>query len=268
MAADRSYVTLLLSLADGVATVTLNRPEVHNAFNATLIAELRDVFRALAADERARVVALTGAGVSFCAGADLRWMQEAVTFTEEENRRDAFAITEMLEAIARCPKPVVARVNGAALAGGTGLVAASDIAIAVETARFAFTEARLGLVPATISPYVVRRIGESHARAFFLTAERFEAPRALAIGLVHACVPEEELDAAVERTVRNLLHGGPVALAEDKLLIEGIRDRRGEELARYTADTIARLRVGPEGQEGLRSFLEKRSPNWTPEPRA
>ena len=268
MATDRAHATLLLTVDDGVAVVTLNRPEVHNAFNPDVIAELRDAFRALGSDDRVRVVVLTGAGISFCAGADLRWMQEAVSFTEEENRRDALAIAEMLATIAACPKPVVARVNGAALAGGAGLVAASDIAIAVETARFAFTEARLGLVPATIAPHVVRRIGEANARALFLTAERFEAPRALAIGLVHECVPAERLDDAVARTVRNLLHGGPRALSENKLLIEGIRDRRGDDLARYTADTIARLRVGAEGQEGLRSFLEKRPPAWTPEPRA
>ena len=267
MASHGAHSSLTLVRDGSVATVTMNRPEVHNAFNPVLIEELRDAFRALAGDEKVRVVVLTGAGLSFCAGADLRWMQESVRFTEEENRRDALAITEMLEAIATCPKPVVARVNGAALAGGAGLVAASDIAIAAETARFAFTEARLGLVPATISPYVVRRIGESHARALFLTAERFEAPRALAIGLVHQCVPPEELDAAVERTVRNLLHGGPHALAETKSLIAGIRNRRGADLARYTADTIARLRVGPEGQEGLHAFLEKRPPAWTPEPR-
>ena len=246
----------------GVATLTLNRPEIHNAFNAELVAALRDRFRALAADASVRVVVLTGAGLSFCAGADLRWLQSAVHFSEEENRSDALALTEMLEAIATCPKPVVARVNGAALAGGAGLVAASDIVIAVDSARFAFTEARLGLVPATISPYVVRRIGESHARALFLTAERFETPRALAIGLVHESVSAEQLDAAVRRTVQNLLRGGPAALAETKALIAGIRERRGEDLARYTADLIARLRIGAEGQEGLHAFLEKRPPAW------
>jgi methylglutaconyl-CoA hydratase len=243
--------------------VTLNRPDVHNAFNADLVADLRDAFRALADDDAVRVVVLTGEGLSFCAGADLRWLQAAVNFSEEENRTDALALTEMLEAIAACPKPVVARVNGQALAGGVGLVCAADIAIAVDTARFAFTEARLGLVPATIAPYVVRRIGESHARALFLTAERVEAERALAIGLVHEVAFPEDLDRAVERTVTNLLRGGPQAQRENKALIAGIRSRGGDELARYTAGTIARLRVSPEGQEGLRSFLEKRSPGWT-----
>ncbi|MGE0539255.1 MAG: enoyl-CoA hydratase-related protein [Dehalococcoidia bacterium] len=262
MTADDAYSSLLIERRGPIAVVTLNRPQVHNALDATLVAEIRDVFRSLEADESARGVVLTGSGLSFCAGADLRWLQSAVTFSEEENRQDAMALTEMLDAIARCPKPVVARVNGAALAGGAGLVAASDIAIAADTARFGFTEARLGLVPATISPYVVCRIGESHARSLFLTAERFEASRAVAIGLVHEVVPADQLDIAVERTLRNLLHGGPRALAENKRLIEGIRDRRGDDLARYTADTIARLRVSAEGQEGLHAFLEKRPPNW------
>jgi methylglutaconyl-CoA hydratase len=256
-------------MRDGhVATVTLDRPELHNALNAELIGTLREAFRALAGDAAVRVVVLTGAGRSFCAGADLRWMQAAASFTEAENLADALALTEMLDAIAACPKSVVARVNGAALAGGTGLVSAADIAIAADTARFAFTEARLGLVPATISPYVIRRIGESQARALFLTAERFDAARALRIGLVHETVPADELDAAVARTVANLLHGGPLALAENKALIEGVRERRGEDLARYTAATIARLRVSAEGQEGLRAFLEKRSPAWDTEPPA
>lgn len=265
MPPDAEYTHLRLDRDGPVATVTLNRPEIHNALNAGLIAGIGRAFRALAADAAVRVVVLTGAGISFCAGADLRWMQAAVDFTVEENLRDALALTEMLDAIAGCPKPVVARVNGAALAGGTGLVAAADIAIAVETARFAFTEARLGLVPATISPYVVRRIGESHARALFLTAERFETPRALAIGLVHESAPPDGLDAAVARTVANLLRGAPLALAENKALIDGIRGRSVGELAHDTAALIARLRTGAEGQEGLRAFLEKRPPAWVVE---
>jgi methylglutaconyl-CoA hydratase len=260
---DDVFSSLLIERHGPIATVTLNRPQVHNALDATLVTEIRDAFRMLDADETARAVVLTGSGSSFCAGADLRWLQSAVTFTEEENRQDALALTEMLDAVARCPKPVVARVNGAALAGGAGLVAASDIAIAADTARFGFTESRLGLVPATISPYVVRRIGDSFARSLFLTAERFEAARAAAIGLVHEVVPTESLDKAVELTLDNLLRGGPRALAENKILIEGIRDRSGEDLARYTAETIARLRVSPEGQEGLHAFLEKRPPSWT-----
>lgn len=262
MPSEAEYTHLRLARAGPVATVTLDRPEIHNALNAQLIAEIGRVFRALAGEGTVRVVVLTGAGISFCAGADLRWMQAAVNFTVEENLRDALALTEMLDAIAACPKPVVARVNGAALAGGAGLVAASDIVIALDTARFAFTEARLGLVPATISPYVVRRIGESHARALFLTAERFETPRALAIGLVHESAPADGLDAAVERTVSNLLRSAPLALAENKALIDGIRVRPAGDVAHYTAAMIARLRTSAEGQEGLRAFLEKRPPAW------
>lgn len=258
-----TYHHLLLDHHGPVARVTLNRPELHNAFNDALVSEIRDVFRTLAADDRVRVVVLTGAGISFCAGADLGWLQRAVEYTVEENRADASRLVEMLDAIDLCPKPVVARVNGAALAGGSGLVAAADIAIAAETARFGFTEARLGLVPATISPYVVRKIGESHARALFLTAERFEAGRAATIGLVHQVAPMEELDAAVERTVHNLLAGGPIALAENKELVRGIRAHTGADLGRYTAETIARLRTSPEGQEGLRAFLEKRGTAWS-----
>jgi methylglutaconyl-CoA hydratase len=265
MAQGNQFATVKLERAGAAVTVTLNRPEIHNAFNAQLVADLRDAFRALAADATARVIVLTGAGTSFCAGADLRWLQAAVEFTVEENIRDALALTEMLDAIASCPKPVVARVNGAALAGGAGLVAASDIAVAVEHAQFGFTEARLGLVPATIAPYVVRRIGEAQARALFLTAERFDAGRAHAIGLVHQVVLADGLDAAVARTVEHLLRGGPLALAEIKALIRDLRDRPAADVARFTAELIARLRVSPEGQEGLRAFLEKRPPAWSPE---
>lgn len=256
------YTHLTLDSAGPVARVTLNRPEIHNALNDTLIGEVRDAFRALAADDGVRAVVLTGAGLSFCAGADLGWMQAAVTYTVEQNLADARNLVAMLDAIDGCPKPVIARVNGAALAGGAGLVAACDIAVAAATARFAFTEARLGLVPATISPYVVRKIGETHARALFLTAERFEAQRAAAIGLVHQVVPPEELDGAVDRVLRNVLAGGPCAQAENKALLAGIRRRQGDALGEFTADTIARLRTSPEGQEGLRAFLEKRPPAW------
>lgn len=254
----------LLLQADGpVARVTLNRPELHNALNDALIAEIRDVFLALSSDDGVRAVVLTGAGMSFCAGADLGWLQAAVHYSVEQNITDAHNLVAMLEAINGCAKPVIARVNGAALAGGCGLVAACDIAVAVDTARFGFTEARLGLVPATISPYVARKIGLSHARALFLTAERFEAARAAAIGLVHRVVPADELDAAVESVLRNVLAGGPCAQAENKALLSGILRHEGDALGEFTAATIARLRTSPEGQEGLRAFLEKRAPEWT-----
>lgn len=254
---------LSIDIDGPVARVTLSRPELHNALNDRLVAEIRDSFLRLALDDDVRAVVLTGAGISFCAGADLAWLQQAVTYTEAENRADALHLVEMFDAIDSCPKPVIARVNGAALAGGAGLVASCDIAVAVNTARFGFTEARLGLVPATISPYVVRKIGQTHARALFLTAERFEAPKARDIGLVHEVVDADRLDSAVDRILRNVLAGGPRAQAENKALLAGIRERSGDELGEYTAAAIARLRVSEEGQEGLRAFLEKRPPKWT-----
>lgn len=257
---DHEFLTL--TRAGAVARVTLNRPELHNALNDRLIAEITGAFHALARDEATRAVVLTGAGPSFCAGADLAWMQRSVTYTVEQNEADGLALVAMLEAIDSCPKPVIARVNGAALAGGCGLVATCDIAVAVESARFGFTEARLGLVPATISPYVVNKIGGSHARALFLTAERFSAERAAAIGLVHEVVPAAELDTAVERVLANVLSGGPRAQAENKALLAGISTRTGDDRGRYTAATIARLRTSEEGQEGLHSFLQKRAPSW------
>ena len=257
-----AYQHLVVDVAERVARVTLNRAERHNAFNDVLVMELRDAFRELAGRDDVRVVVLTGAGPSFSAGADLAWLQAAVNYTLEENAQDAYRLVEMLEAIDTCPKPVVGRINGQALAGGTGLVACCDIAICVDTASFAFTEARLGLAPATISPYIVGKIGESNARALFLTAERFDAQRAHQLGLVHEVVPAGELDAAVERTVQTLLNNGPLALAENKALLRGLRSQPAESIGAYTAAMIARLRTSPEGQEGLRSFLEKRRPAW------
>ncbi len=245
-----------------VATVTLNRPEVRNAFNAGLIARLHEAFTALAADDGVRVVVLTGVGEVFSAGADIHWMQESVTFTREENMRDARALADMLAAIDRCPKPVVARVNGAAFGGGVGLVACADIAVAVEEARFAFSEVRLGIVPATIAPFVLRKIGPAHARALFLTGERFDAARARAIGLVHHVVPADELDAAVQRQVDVLLQGGPDALAAAKELVQELPGMTPGEQRDYTAAMIADRRTSPEGQEGLRAFLARRSPSW------
>ncbi|MDQ2784712.1 MAG: enoyl-CoA hydratase-related protein [Chloroflexota bacterium] len=256
---------LTVTYAKSVATVMLDRPEVRNALDAALIAAIRDCFTALATDDAVRVVVLTGAGTVFSAGADVRWMQEAAHFTAEENARDARALTTMLTAVDRCPKPVVARVNGAAFGGGAGLVACCDIAVAVEGALFSFSEVRLGIVPATIGPFVLRTIGASQSRALFLTAERFDAARAREIGLIHAVVPAEELDAAVARQTELLLHGGPHALAAAKELVQELPGMTDGEQRAYTAALIAHLRTSPEGQEGLRAFLDRRSPSWTPE---
>jgi methylglutaconyl-CoA hydratase len=253
---------LSVSQAGKVATVTLNRPEVRNAFNAELIARLHEAFTALAADDGVRVIVLTGVGEVFSAGADIHWMQESISFTREENIQDARAVAAMWEAIDRCPKPVIARVNGAAFGGGVGLVACADIAVAVEGARFAFSEVRLGIVPATIAPFVLRKIGPSHARALFLTGERFDAARAREIGLVHHVVPAAELDAAVRRQVEMLLQGGPDALAAAKELVQELPGMTPGEQRDYTAAMIADRRTSPEGQEGLSVFLARRSPSW------
>ncbi|HEY8290859.1 MAG TPA: enoyl-CoA hydratase-related protein [Thermomicrobiales bacterium] len=253
---------ITVTQANGVATVTLDRPEVRNALDAGLIAAIHDCFTTLAADDAVRVVVLTGAGTVFSAGADVRWMQEAAHFTAEENARDARALTAMLATVDRCPKPVVARVNGAAFGGGAGLVACCDIAVAVEGARFAFSEVRLGIVPATIGPFVLRKIGPSQARALFLSAERFDAARAREVGLVHAVVPADELDAAVARQTEMLLHGGPHALAAAKELVQELPGMAEGEQRAYTAALIAHLRISPEGQEGLRAFLDHRAPSW------
>ncbi len=253
---------LTVTHANGIATVTLDRSEVRNAINAELIAALRDCFAALATDDAVRVVVLTGAGEVFSAGADIAWMHAAAGFTAAENERDAQRMAEMFAAIDRCPKPVVARVNGAAFGGGVGLVACCDIAVAIEGARFSFSEVRLGIAPATIAPFVLRKIGASQARALFLSAERFDAARAKEIGLVHTVVSAEELDTAITHQTAMLLHGGPHALAAAKELVHELPGMADGEQRAYTAALIADLRTSPEGQEGLRAFLDRRAPSW------
>lgn len=250
----------------GVATVSLNRPTIHNAFNDAVIAELTVTFNRLAADPGVRVLVLTGAGASFSAGGDLDWMRSMTGWTQAENHRDALALATMLDTLDRFPKPTVARVNGAALGGGVGLVACCDIAVAAEGARFGLTEVRLGLAPATIAPYVVRAIGARQARRYFLTGERFDAPRALALGLVHEVVGAVALDGAVDRVLADLLKGGPLALGDCKALVRTVEDATGHaELMDATAALIARMRVGSEGQEGLAAFFGKRAPAWVKE---
>ncbi|MFH1679479.1 MAG: enoyl-CoA hydratase/isomerase family protein [Candidatus Eisenbacteria bacterium] len=257
-----SYETLELRVTDRVAALTLNRPEIHNAFNDTMLAELLDAFERLAADDGVRVVVLTGAGRSFCAGADLVWMKRMVRYTFEENIEDARRLADCLHRLHQMPKPTIARVNGAAIGGGMGLVAACDIAIASEKAVLGLSEVKLGLVPAVISPYVVRRAGEGKCRELFLTGERIPAARALAAGFVHRCVPEEELDRAVAETAKSLLTGGPRALASCKRLLDQVADTTLEEVKELTLRTIAEMRVGKEAQEGMAAFLEKRRPSW------
>ncbi len=249
--------------ADGIATVTMNRGALHNAFNEGVIAALTDAFRSVGSDPRVRVVLLRGVGKSFSAGADLGWMKRLSGYDHAENVADAMALATMMRTLDECPKPTVAVVQGAAFGGGVGLVSACDIAIGVETATFGLTEVRLGIIPAVISPYVVAAIGERACRRYFLTGERFSAAEALRIGLLHAVVPADGLEAAVERTVAELLASGPAAQAAAKELIRAVARRPLDEaVMRDTAERIARQRAGAEGKEGVGAFLEKRDPAW------
>ena len=245
-----------------VARIWMNRPDLRNAFDGLMITELRRVLFDLRTVDAVRVVVLGGRGPSFCAGADLQWMKAMASFTREENLREAQALADLFFTVYESPKPIVARVHGAALGGGAGLVAASDIPVAALGTKFGFTEVRLGILPAVISPYVLAKIGESAARELFLTGERFEAVRAQEIGLIRAAVPEEDLDAAVEGRVKELLQAGPRAIAEAKALIREVGWRREEDVQRYTVERIAEIRTTAEGQEGMRAFLEKRKPYW------
>lgn len=257
------YSMLEVAFAGHVATVTLNRPEVRNAFNETTIAELTDVFGALDARDDVRAIVLAANGPAFCAGADLNWMKQMAGFSDEENRADARRLADMLSAVYCASKPVLARVSGDAYAGGVGLVAASDIVVAVDSARFCLSEARLGLIAATIAPYVVRALGERASRRYFTTAEPFDCATALRLGLVHEAVPPAELDDAVSRIAAALCANGPHAVRESKRLVQDVAGRIIDEpLIDDTARRIARIRASGEGREGVASFLEKRVPAW------
>lgn len=253
------------SPAGPVARIAMDRPQVHNAFNEHVIEQLRLTFEAAGADPNIRVIVLSGQGPSFSAGADLDWMRRMSEATEAENRDDAERLAKMLRAVAECPKPVVARVQGNAFGGGAGLVACADIAIAETTARFGFTEVRLGLAPATIAPHVIRKIGPGAALPLFLTGERFDADYAHAIGLVHRVVPEDELDDAVNGVVLALLAGSPKAQTAVKDLVRRIAADQSADVDAYTSGIIAALRSGGEGREGVAAFLEKRKPDWAVE---
>ena len=245
------------------ATLWLNRPERHNAFDDALIGELTAALGSLAADTGVRVVCLAGKGKSFSAGADLAWMKRMAGYSPAENEADARALAELLHRLDSLPKPTIALVRGAAMGGGVGLVAACDIALAAEDAVFALSEVRLGLIPAVISPYVIAAVGPRAARRCFLTAERFDAPRALALGLVSAVVPAAALAAEAAGLARVLCGNGPGAMAEAKRLIADVAGRPIDaELRAETARRIARQRVGAEGREGVAAFLEKRKPGW------
>lgn len=256
------YQTLELASAGPVLHVRLNRPDVRNAFNGTVVDELSAAFAAASADSAVRVVLLSGNGKSFSAGADLAWMQEQAALPEAENRRSAERMARMFLAMARCQKPVIARVHGHALGGGTGLTAAADVALCAEDTQFGLTETKLGIVPAVIGPFVMQKIGAGRARTLFLTGERFDGKEAMRIGLVHRAVPGAELDAAVQRTVDELLSAGPAAVASAKGLIAAVGGLSLEEAIPVTAQWIAELRSTPEAKEGFAAFLAKRKPGW------
>jgi methylglutaconyl-CoA hydratase len=257
------YQTLEVQRAERAATVTLNRPDVRNAFNETAIAEITQAFRALDGDGGVRAIVLAARGPAFCAGADLNWMKKMAGYTHEENRADAAQLAEMLRVIHACSKPVVAKVQGDCYAGGMGLVAACDIAVAAEQAHFCLSEVKLGLIPATISPYVIRAMGENAARRYFLTAERFSAPEALRIGFVHAVMAADALDAGVADIVKALAANSPNAVREAKRLVREVAAAPlTPALIVDTAERIADIRASDEGREGVRSFLEKRKPGW------
>lgn len=245
-----------------IATVTMQRPEVHNAFNPALIAELTSVFRTLSADSATRCIVLTGAGASFSAGGDIAWMQESAGYSEAENLADAKALDELFNTINSAPKPVIGRINGAALGGGVGLVACCDLAFAVEGARFGFTEVKLGLIPAVIAQYVMPKIGLSQSRALFVSGERFTAERAFEIGLIHGICTEEDLDATVDTLAQRILSSGPEAIREAKALIQALWELDSAAGKRYAIEAIARVRTSPEGQHGLAAFLNKTAPDW------
>ena len=256
--------SLLVEKRNQVAFVTLNRPEIRNAFDDTLIAGLTRALRELDADASVRAVVLSGAGPAFCAGADLNWMKRMAGYGYDQNLDDARALAKMLKTLDRMAKPTLARVHGPAFAGGVGLVAACDIAIGTPDAKFCLSEAKLGLSPATISPYVVRAIGERMARRYFLSAEVFDAEEAYRVGLLSGVSASEKLDAEIGKILEHLLAGGPAALAKIKDLIRVVSSGRVDDaMIDDTAKRIAEIRVTAEGKEGIAAFLEKRKPSWT-----
>ena len=257
----------LISSTDnrGVLTLIMDRPEVRNAFDAAMIRELTFALRTADDSDAIRIVVITGSGSCFSAGADLNWMRSQVNASLEENESDALQLAELMRSLNYLSKPTIARINGAAFGGGLGLIAACDITIAIDTARFGLTEARLGLAPAVISPYVIRRIGEGAARRYFQSGERFDSEQALDIGLIQQSVSAAQLDETVDDMIRQLLMGGPMALTHCKQLVFEItgHDKESQKsIDERTARRIARLRVSDEGQEGLTAFLEKRKPGW------
>lgn len=255
--------TIELQIAGPVATVWLNRADTRNAFNPQLIAEITEAFTSLRSNDQVRAIVLAGRGSAFSAGGDLNWMKAAASYGQEQNEEGGRALAGMLDSIASCPKPVIARVHGAAFAGGMGLVAACDIVVADSNAKFALTEVKLGLTASTISPYVIQAMGAQQARRYFLTAEVISADKALQIGIVHELVSPDALDAKVTEMLGHLLAAGPNALAESKRLLREVTHHAIDaEIREFTAKHIAFVRSSPETQEGISAFFAKRKPNW------
>ena len=254
---------LTLTHTGALLTITLSRPDVRNAFNDTVIAELTQAFQTAAASAEVRAVVLAAEGPAFCAGADLHWMRRMADYSRQENLADAAQLAEMLRVLYTCPKPTLARIQGDVVAGGMGLVAACDMAVAVDTAGFCLSEVKLGLIPATISPYVIRAMGARAAHRYFLTAERFSAQEAHRMGLIHEIVPADQLDATVAALVQALVSASPNAVRSAKALVQTVADREiNGALIAQTVEGIADIRASSEGKEGVQSFLQKRKPAW------
>ena len=257
------YETLELIKEKDTVTITLNRPDVHNAMNEELMKELTDCFKNLSDDKSVRIIVLTGKGKSFCAGADLNWMKSMAKYSKEENIKDSRFLLNLYETIYNCPKPVIGRVNGHAFGGGLGLFAVCDITFAVPGCKFAFSEAKLGIIPSVISTYIVRRIGLSNMRRLFITGERINSEYAEKIGLIDFVASEEEIDNEIEKYIKILVSSGPNAIKEIKKLVDNCEKMDVEEYKEFTVKKIAELRVSQEGQEGINAFLEKRKTKWS-----
>jgi len=260
-----NYTTLKYEKDGRIGRVTFNRPEIHNAFNGTVITEMSSLFSELEKDDDLRVILLTGAGKSFCAGADLNWMREVVNQSFEENLTESNALADLFYQIYTFKRPVIGRINGAAIGGGTGFVAVCDIAIAARSAKFSFSEVKIGVVPACIGPYVIRKMGEGKARELFITGERMKADRAFKVGLVNKVVNDDHLDGEVDELLKAILTSGPEAVAMAKKLVSEVPLMTPDQFKPFTAEMIARLRISDEGQEGMDAFLNKRKPNWITE---
>ena len=257
------YETLKLHREKDLVTVSLNRPEVHNAMNEKLMKELTNCFKDLKNDKSTRIIIITGNGKSFCAGADLNWMKSMTKYSKEDNIKDSRLLLELYETIYNCPKPVIAKINGHAFGGGVGLIAVCDIIFALPELKIGFSETKLGIIPSVISTYIVKRIGISNMRRLFITGERFTSEYAKKIGLIDYIITEEEIDFEIKKYIKLLYSSGPKSIDEIKKLIKEYEQMDIEDYKKFTVEKISELRVSDEGQEGIKAFLEKRKPKWS-----